>query len=207
MALVGRQIRVPEGLQRVGLRRLQRLLKIGITVTIWLSLSSCQAVTPTIPHQGMDIIPNCTEPCSPIHANPTNLPNVMELRGIWVQAKSITTAAQIDEVLRRVEAGHFNAIFVNVFFNGQTMYQSNFAPISGKVEPGFDPLAYLVPAAHRHNIQVHGWFLTGRIGAAGGSAILARHPDWALVGPDGDMFPWLNFTRPDARQFISDLML
>src|SRR5512143_430380 len=113
MALVGRQIRAPKGIQRFSLRCLQQLLRIGITVTIWLSLSSCQAVTPTIPHQGMDIIPNCTEPCSPIRANPTNQPNIMELRGIWVQAKSITTAAQIGDVLRRAEAGHFNAIFVN----------------------------------------------------------------------------------------------
>ncbi len=207
MAFVGEQVRVPKGLQRVDLRHRLRLLRMGIILIIWLSLSACQAITPAIPPQGMNIIPNCTEPCSPIRANSAIPINGTELRGIWVQAKSITTAAQIDEVLRRAEAGHFNAIFVNVFFDGQTMYQSNLAPISGKVKPGFDPLAYLVPEAHQRHIQVHAWFATGPIGAAGGSAILARHPDWALVGPDGDTFPWLNFARPDARQFISDLML
>ena len=37
--------------------------------------------------------------------------------------------------------------------------------------------------------------------------MLAAHPDWGLIGPDGERIPWLNFVRPDVRQFIRDLML
>jgi len=133
--------------------------------------------------------------------------NTPGLRGTWVQASSVTTPEDIDEVLRRAEAGHFNAIFVSVFPSGQTMFDSALASKYEKIEPEFDPLAYLVPEAHRRHLDVHAWFATGRVKYKGAAPILARHPDWALVGPDGEAAGWLNFTRPDVRQFISDLML
>jgi uncharacterized lipoprotein YddW (UPF0748 family) len=49
----------------------------------------------------------------------------LELRGVWVQHRSLTTKEKVDEVLRRAEAGHFNAIFANVFVFGQALYESN----------------------------------------------------------------------------------
>ncbi len=131
----------------------------------------------------------------------------MELRGTWVQGRSILTKDQVDEVISRATAGHFNAIFVSVFDGGRTVYPSNLTSQRDKVESGFDPLAYLVSEAHRRNIQVHAWFAVGRIGDEKGSPILERHPDWGLVGPDGKTSAWLNFARPDARQFMSYLML
>ena len=141
------------------------------------------------------------------------------LRGTWVQGRSIRTKdlkglrSKIDEVLRRATTGDFNAIFVSVFSDGRTAYRSQLAerregigPVD-KVEPGFDPLAYLVREAHGRNIQVHAWFAVGRIGDEEGSPILGQHPDWGLVGPEGQRIAWLNFARPEARQFMSDLML
>ena len=130
-----------------------------------------------------------------------------ELRGVWVQTKSITSPEKVEEVLRRVESGHFNAIFVNVFRAGEVVYDSRFAEKYDRIEPGFDPLALLVPEAHRRNIQVHAWFPAGRVGYQDTAPILIEHPDWGLVGPDGKKTAWLNFTRPDVRQYISDLML
>jgi len=131
----------------------------------------------------------------------------LDLRGVWVQADSIMTKEKIDETIQRAIAGHFNAIFVNVFLSGNTMYESRLAQKYEQVETGFDPLAYLVPVAHRDNIQVHAWFVTGWVGDKWGSQILAKHPDWALVGPDGDSTDWLNFTKPEVRAYIRDLML
>jgi uncharacterized lipoprotein YddW (UPF0748 family) len=129
-----------------------------------------------------------------------------QLRGIWVQARSVTSREKIDTVLQRVEAGGFNSIFVNVFYNGQAIYDSALAEKYNKVEAGFDPLGYLVPEAQRRGIKVHAWYVVGRIENKG-SPIFWEHPDWSLTGPDGDTIPWLNFTRPDVRQFISDLMM
>lgn len=126
--------------------------------------------------------------------------------GVWVQAKLITTPEKIDEVLQRAEAGGFNAIFVNVFYDGQSLYDSALVEKYDKVDAGFDPLAYLVPQAHQRGIQVHAWFLVGRIDN-NDSTVLLTHPDWSLVGPDGDTIAWLNFIRPDVREFISNLMM
>jgi hypothetical protein len=37
--------------------------------------------------------------------------------------------------------------------------------------------------------------------------VIEEHPDWALVGPDGQTMPWLNFTSPEVRKFVSDLVM
>ncbi len=171
------------------MRRLIRfappLLSISIAAVLLLSLAGCAENTPV----------TTAQVSSP------------ELRGVWVQGRSIATREKIDEVLKQAEAGQFNAIFVDVFDSGRAMYPSRLTDQSDKVEPGFDPLAYLVPEAHRRHIQVQAWFAVGRIGDETGSPILSRHPDWGLVGPDGGTIAWLNFARPDARQFMSYLML
>ena len=66
-------------------------------------------------------------------------------------------------MLKRVEAGHFNAIFVNVFVYGQALYHSDLLKkYEEVVEPDFDPLAYLVDEGHRRNIQVHAWWWPAR---------------------------------------------
>jgi len=133
-------------------------------------------------------------------------PSVWRGSGVWVQAKSITTPADIDAVLERAVAGGFHAIFVNVYVNGETLYRSALAYKYDKVAPDIDPLAYLVPEAHKRGIEVHAWFVVGLIGE-GYSPLSSMYPDWGLMGPDGETTPWLNLVRPDVRQFISDLML
>lgn len=130
-----------------------------------------------------------------------------ELRGAWVQEKSIRNRAAVERMLDRAEASGLNAIFVCVFVEGQPMYESALVAMSQRVKAGFNPLAYLVPEAHRRGIAVHAWFIVGMLGDAQSSPILGAHPEWALVGPDGKTTNWLNFTRPDVRQFVGDLML
>ena len=129
-----------------------------------------------------------------------------EWRGLWVQLRDVTTSQRIDDIVKAADAGGFNALFVNVFYDGQSLYDSAFVEKSDKVEVGFDPLVYLVSAAHAHGLQVHAWFVVGRIDDLA-SPIFQAHPDWALVGVDGDTIPWLNLTHPDVQRFVSDLML
>ncbi|MBI5298444.1 MAG: family 10 glycosylhydrolase [Chloroflexi bacterium] len=144
--------------------------------------------------------------CAPQKINLELEPESM--RGVWVQRKSVTTREDIDEVIRRVELGRFKQIFVGVFTGGMVLYPSEVAVQRYDVEAGFDPLAYLVQEAHGRNIQVHAWFEVGRVAdAKGSSVVIEKHPDWGLVGPDGKTLPWLNFSHPDARQFISDLVM
>lgn len=131
-----------------------------------------------------------------------------ELRGVWVQHRSLTDQEKVDEIIRRAETGRFNAIFVNVFVFGQALYDSDLVTKFEKVEPAdFNPLAYLVEQAHQRRIKVHAWFVNGPVAYRGDSDILTAHPDWGIVGPDGKTTPWLNFSRPDVQQFVSDTML
>lgn len=129
-----------------------------------------------------------------------------ELRAAWVHDNALATPTKIDEIVRRAELGRVNVIVANVFEQGMALYDSRLVAKHSIVQGDFNPLPYLVDQAHRRGIQVHAWFVNGPVESKGKSAIIAQHPDWAIVGPDGRKMAWLNFTRPDVRQFISDLM-
>lgn len=133
---------------------------------------------------------------------------IPELRGVWMQAKSITTPEKVDEMLARIEAGHFNAVFANVFIYGHAYYESTLLEKQPDLAPDYDPLAYIIEQAHRRGIAVHTWLVAGPVGDHGEQGpILAQHPDWAMIGPDGKRSFWLNYTRQDVRRFIGDIVL
>ncbi len=133
---------------------------------------------------------------------------VSGLRGVWVQARSIGTPDQIDEMLARVEAGNFNAIFLNVFTQGFAFFESELLDKHPKVAPDYDPLAYVIERASEQGIAVHAWLVAGPVDyESEPNGILLQHPDWAMEGPDGRLTPWLNYNRPDVRQFIADVAL
>lgn len=136
---------------------------------------------------------------------PVNLVLNGEIRGVWVQAESFNNAEKIDEMLKRAEAGGFNAVFVDIFLHGQAMYDSELVDKYGIVDEDFNPLRYLVSEARQKGIQVHGWFVAGAVGFSENSPLI-ENPDWALVGSDGRTTGWLNYVRPDVRQFTNDLM-
>jgi len=141
--------------------------------------------------------------CSPGN-NPRKAPG---LRAVWVQAGSIMTPEQVDEMLARIEAGNFNAVFAEVFVYGYAYYESAVLEKHPDLAPGYDPLAYIIEQAHRRDIEVHTWLVAGPVGGGkwGPSPILSQHPDWAMVSLDGEKSNWLNYNRLDVRQFIGDI--
>src|SRR5581483_7253008 len=190
------------------------------TVTTATPILSPQPSSTVAPTLSPTIVPSPTTSTAPPVAAQTLVPQQSaagtlvhiprtpaELRGAWVHDNSLVTAAKIDEIIRRAELGHINAIFANVFTEGQALFNSQYVEKSRLVKADWDPLAYLVSEAHKRNIQVHAWFVNGPVDHDGVSAIIAKHPEWALVGPDGQAQPWLNFARPEVRQFLGDLML
>jgi uncharacterized lipoprotein YddW (UPF0748 family) len=107
-----------------------------------------------------------------------------------------------------VEAGHFNTMFVNVLAHGHAYYDSLLLDKHPSLDEGYDPLGYAIELAHERDIAVHTWLVAGPMSFAGEPGrVLVEHPEWAMVGPDGQQINWLNYTRPDVRQFISDLVL
>lgn len=127
------------------------------------------------------------------------------IRGVWIMPSSLYTKEKVDRALERVFAGGFNTIFACVFYQGQTLYESGFAKTHGGVQRGFNPLEYLVAQAHLRNIKVHAWFVSGNVGKGVEGPLLVDHPDWKLIGPDGDSYGWLNFSIPAVQQFFGDL--
>ncbi len=136
------------------------------------------------------------------------------MRGIWVHPKSVDAPWKADKVLDRIQAGNFNTVFLLIFLDGYAYYDSNMTETKASsvdnVPEDFDLLGYFVTEAHRRGIEVHAWFGTGRIGTRYGEPgpILSEHPEWSIVDASGSSQDhWLNFARPDARQFMSDLIL
>jgi len=91
---------------------------------------------------------------------------------------------------------------------GYAYYDSQLLPKHPDVAADFDPLAYLVEQGQRRGIAVHAWLVAGPLGyESGPGPTFAEHPEWAMVGPDGRQTFWLNYTRPDVRQFVGDLVI
>lgn len=134
------------------------------------------------------------------------LPDLDRIRGVWVQAYDLTNPTAVDRMLDRAERGGFNTLYVNVYLKGSTLYDSHFTAKYAPIKEDFNPLAYLVPEAHQRDLQVHAWYVVGSVGTEPPSP-LVEHPEWELLGPDGKSSGWLNFTRLDVRQFLSDLMM
>lgn len=101
-----------------------------------------------------------------------------ELRAVWVsyleyESKGYSSfeafKAEIDAMFNHVAAMNMNAVIVHVRPFGDAMYQSQYFPWSKYssgtqgVDPGFDPLAYMVKAAHQRGLQIHAWLNPYRI--------------------------------------------
>lgn len=100
-----------------------------------------------------------------------------ELRAVWISYLEFSKAgytesnfkAYIDEMYDNTVKLNMNAVIVQVRPFGDTFYPSNYFPwskyISGEqgVDPGFDPLAYMVEAAHERNLEFHAWLNPYRV--------------------------------------------
>lgn len=100
-----------------------------------------------------------------------------ELRAVWVsyleyETKGYTFESfrqEIDAMFEHIADMNMNAVIVHVRPFGDAMYQSQYFPwsrfASGTqgVNPGFDPLAYMVEAAHKRGLQIHAWINPYRI--------------------------------------------
>ena len=127
------------------------------------SLSSSNAVTFVISH-------TCYLPF--VARNVT--PPMMELRGIWVTRYDWTgltvapTTATVDSLVANIAGAGFNTIFFQVRAAGDAYYASDLEPwasrlTSGPVsetlvlDPGWDPLAYMLEVAHAAGLKLHAY--------------------------------------------------
>lgn len=131
-----------------------------------------------------------------------------ELRGVWIsyldweQLPADKEGFQdgVDKILDRcVELG-MNAVFVHVRPDADAMYPSSYFPWSrfitgtqGK-NPGYDPLAYFVRAAHARKLQFHAWINPYRV--------TGYHNTWDQVSEDSPVKQWLSDGNPDNDRWV-----
>ncbi len=99
---------------------------------------------------------------------------VEEFRGLWVTRFDWTspghtvTASDIITIVDHAASAHFNALLFQVRGTADAYYSSTLEPWAARltgattktlgVDPGFDPLAYLITRAHSRGLQVHAYF-------------------------------------------------
>lgn len=109
--------------------------------------------------------------------------NTTEMRAVWISfleydAKGYTQAEfqkHIDDMFDNCVTLHMNTVIVHVRPFADAMYSSAYYPwskyASGKdgKNPGYDPLAYMVKAAHARDLQIQAWINPYRITNTGTS--------------------------------------
>ena len=155
-----------------------------------------------------------------------NLPDP-ESRGVWVTGNYLAGGpTAIEKLVQNVAAAHLNVIYIDVWYQGSTIYPSNVVSTAGgpSQNPSFvgtDPLQTLINDAHQDGIEVFAWFEYGLAVGMGSDStqvpnILRLHPDWSMVQRDttkhfdydaGDhiyLF-WVDPAVPAAADFMVNL--
>ncbi|MCU0706382.1 MAG: family 10 glycosylhydrolase, partial [Fimbriiglobus sp.] len=143
-----------------------------------------------------------------------------EFRGVWVATvanidwpskPNLTEDAQKkewDTICDRCVELKLNAVIFQVRPMCDALYKSELEPWSGFLsgtpgqDPGYDPLAYAIEAAHRRGLELHAWFNPYRAwhpsakGEVPERHVVRQQPGWAKKY--GKHY-WLNPTNADAR--------
>ena len=156
-----------------------------------------------------------------------------EMRGVWIASvfnldfpsrpglNAQQQRDELDAIVRYTKEAGLNAIFFQVRPTADALYDSGIFPTSrflvenqgDPFDQGFDPLRYLIIAAHNEGIQVHAWINPFRITT--GSASRPQHdlnalpinhparmnPDWVVAYADGKLY--FDPGRPEVRELIT----
>lgn len=111
-----------------------------------------------------------------------------EMRGVWVPMMSLQMEKpgeeafqkKFDNIIQVAQEKGMNALIVHVRPYGDALYPSEYFPwshiVSGTqgVDPGFDPLAYMVEATHKAGMEFHAWVNPLRIQSGDAPSILSQ---------------------------------
>ncbi|WP_052390305.1 glycoside hydrolase family 10 protein [Streptomyces sp. NRRL B-24484] len=151
-----------------------------------------------------------------------------QMRGLWIACLNHTDwpdrrrlgaeqiRADFEALLDSAVATGFNAVFVQVRPTADALWPSRLEPwsqwltgVQGQ-DPGWDPLAFAVRAAHERGLAFHAWFNPFRVAIHADPGRLVadhparRNPHWALAY-DGELYydPGL----AEVRAFVLDAVM
>lgn len=150
-----------------------------------------------------------------------------EVRGVWCSRFQwgsdvpATAQANLLNTMNGAQAGNFNAVFLQSRGQCDVLYPSPYEPWSPIVSnpdganPGWDPMAFSVYAAHARGLQLHAYFNTHTIwGSATPPSttnypthIMNVHPEWQLHNGSGGIpafseYRYMNPGIPEADAWV-----
>ncbi len=130
--------------------------------------------------------------------------------------------SQMIALLDKLKSANMNTIFFQVRSECDAMYQSSYEPWSSYLvatrgmDPGYDPLQFVIEEGHKRGMEVHAWLNPYRfesvVGKYAGKAGDYRdtHPEWVLEYPDkadgSKNVAILDPGNPGVRQRITDIV-
>ncbi len=90
-------------------------------------------------------------------------PALRETRALWVSRWDLKSHPDVSEIAARAAEAHLNVILFQVRGQADALYTPGLEPWSAELsgtlgrDPGWDPLAEMVAAAHARGIEVHAW--------------------------------------------------
>ena len=146
-----------------------------------------------------------------------------EFRGVWIDVRSIpNTRDGIEAMVKELASAHFNAILVESFYLGKTIYPSDFLAQQGLTsqmevyeQTNLDPLAAFIESAHSYNMQVHAWFDMFYVGLNQPGELLEKFPAWQSIQRDGTVgytqgknhFYWACPLHQGVKEFYIGLLI
>ena len=129
---------------------------------------------------------------------------VRETRALWVGTRELMTKESIEAVVARAHEAGLNVLVPNIFVRSTFPAKSDLFPMSGGVEEGLDPVAYLIAQAHARGIEVHPWFCVTYRDAG----FRAGFPGVDMVDRDGRVISLgADVHRREYRDFVVNLMV
>ncbi len=136
----------------------------------------------------------------------------------WPSATGLTVAQQKEEYLAWLDLAQelgLNAVITQVRPTADAFWPSPYEPwsmyLSGTQgqDPGYDPLAFQIEAAHERNLEYHAWFNPYRVAMSEEPDLVEEHParlrpDW--VWPFGGKL-YYDPGLPEVRAFVQDAMM
>lgn len=127
-----------------------------------------------------------------------------EMRAVWVPFMSLDTAGEGEKVFREkfdkiisvAKEKGMNTLIVHVRPFGDSLYPSAYFPwshiVGGTqgVDPGYDPLAYMVEASHKAGLAIHAWVNPLRIRSEKTPTILSQDNPYTLWKGDETKAGW-----------------
>ena len=149
-----------------------------------------------------------------------------ELRAVWIATVwninfpsdtglgAAALRAELDALVAVAAEAGLNALVFQVRAEGDAFYASAFEPwsrfLSGTqgVDPGLDPLAYLITAAHAQNLEVHAWLNPYRARTSTAAPLAPSHMAslWpAFAYPYGSLV-WMDPAAPAVQDRLLDVV-